>query len=332
MATCTGLELTGGPVPVNHQNAFPLRWSPRHQDGGAPTPDIDPVTQIRRLSMWDNSSDKLMQMNHPNLMQVLGDRDHDGQADEGFRKMLDYVDVVEVNPLNEIFRQETTLPEPDTRGNVIFNWLQLLNQGYRIPGVVNTDAHHNFHGSGWLRNFVKSSTDDPSHIDVAEMVKNSRRGRIVMSNGPFMTVEASGTNNGSRVTAGVGELAALTSGEVTLHVRIQSPNWLDINRVQVFVNGRPQQSMNFTRRANGQMFGSETVKFDQNIQLNLQTDAHIIVAACGEGLELGRVMGPAAGQLMPAVVSNPIFIDCDQQAGFTPNKDALGAPITLSNN
>jgi len=43
MATCTGMELTGGLLPVNHQNAFPLLWKPRTQDGGAPVTDTDPV-------------------------------------------------------------------------------------------------------------------------------------------------------------------------------------------------------------------------------------------------------------------------------------------------
>ncbi|MCA9266584.1 MAG: carboxypeptidase regulatory-like domain-containing protein, partial [Planctomycetales bacterium] len=49
MATCTGMELTGGPLPVNHQNAFPLQMRPRTQDGGAPRTDLDPVVQIERL-------------------------------------------------------------------------------------------------------------------------------------------------------------------------------------------------------------------------------------------------------------------------------------------
>ena len=36
MATCTGMELTGSLLPINHQNAFPLKWSPYEQDGGGP--------------------------------------------------------------------------------------------------------------------------------------------------------------------------------------------------------------------------------------------------------------------------------------------------------
>ncbi len=48
MATCTGMELTGSPLPVNHQNAFPMKRKPLTQDGGAPVTDENPVVQIER--------------------------------------------------------------------------------------------------------------------------------------------------------------------------------------------------------------------------------------------------------------------------------------------
>jgi hypothetical protein len=72
--------------------------------------------------------------------------------------------------------------------NPIYNWLQLLNQGRRIPGVVNTDAHYNFHGSGWLRNYLRSPTDDPAEIRTLDVVHAAERGRLVMTSGPFLEV------------------------------------------------------------------------------------------------------------------------------------------------
>ncbi len=161
--TCVGMELTGSPLPINHQNAFPLTLRERTQDGGAPQIDVHPELQIERLAMWDDASDKVVQINHPNIAQMIGDRDLDGKPDAGFRKMFYYADVIEVHPPQMIF-EDLTVGEggPRERGNAIVNWMQLLNLGYRIPGVVNTDAHWNFHGSGWLRNYVRSSTDDPA--------------------------------------------------------------------------------------------------------------------------------------------------------------------------
>src|SRR6185436_18151282 len=74
--------------------------------------------------------------------------------------------------------------------NRIVNWLQLLNQGYRIPGVVNTDAHYNIHGSGWLRIYLESPTDDPAKITTDDMVHAAEHGHIIMTNGPYLEVSA----------------------------------------------------------------------------------------------------------------------------------------------
>ena len=333
MATCSGMELTGSLLPVNHQNAFPLVEKPHTQDGGGPTVDNEsPVAQIERLAMWDEGSDKLVQMNHPNLVQVLGDADVDGTPDAGFERMLGFVDVIEVHPPHEIFLAPPPRDDPRKPTSPIFSWLQMLNLGYRVPGVVNTDAHYNFHGSGWLRNYVASPTDDPAAIDTADIVKASERGRIVMTNGPFLgvrlTASSAATTGPADMTeaAGPGDDIADADGEITLDVRVQCPNWLDVDRVQVFVNGRPIPEANFTRRDNAGLFSKGVVKFAHEFPLRLDRDAHVIVATIGEGSTLGVVMGPEQAAAKPVAVTNPIFVDVGDD-GFTPNGDLLGLPI-----
>ncbi len=329
MATCPGMELTGTPLPINHQNAFPMIMRPRTQDGGGPTTAVDPVVQVERLKLWDNGSEKLVQMNHPNLVAILGDRDSNGEADEGFGRMFGYVDVVEVHPLSAIFEEVTELPQPGKRGNVIFNWMQMLNLGYRVPGVINADAHYNFHGSGYRRNFVQCSTDDPASIDPLEIVRNSAAGRVLMSNGPFVTVQAHGKGPKEEdVTGQIGDRIVAKKDSLKLDVKVQCPNWFDINRVQVAVNGRLKKELNFTRRETSQMFADGVVKFQQTIDVPLLEDSHLIVIVAGEGLQLGRVMGPEHGLTMPIAVTNPIYVDIDND-GFQPNRDLLGAPILM---
>lgn len=320
MATCSGMELTGSPLPVNHQNAFPLIYKPRTQDGGGPPTDEDPVLQIERIALWDDNSDKLVQQNHPNLVQIFGDRDKNGKADEGFRGMLAFMDVVEVHPPESIFAGPKQ--EDAERSNTMFRWLQLLNLGYRIPGVVNTDAHYNYHGSGWLRNYLRSNTDDPAAVSTMEMVAAAEQGHVVMTNGPFLEVTAS---NGTS-EAIPGEDLAVENHSVALRIRVQCANWLDINRVQVFVNGRARSDLNFTRAAHPEKFHTDSVKFDESVAIELPVDSHVIVAAAGEGLKLGPVYGPDRGEKMPIAVSNPIFVDVDGN-GFESNGDLLDAPL-----
>jgi hypothetical protein len=322
MATCVGMELTGRPLPLNHQNAFPLAMRPHTQDNGAPTPDDDPEIQIERLALWDGGSEKLVQVNHPDMGWMFGDRNGDGRRDAGFAGMHGRMDVIEVHPPHTIFGGPTSRSGGRTGNNTIVNWLQLLNRGVRIPGVVNTDAHYNFHGSGWLRNYVKSPTDDPAQIRTLDVVHAAERGNLVMSSGPFLEVKLrAGEGPGDEAIPG-GDLSA-RGGRATLKVRVQCPNWFDVDRVQVYLNGRPAEGLNFTRRSSPGRFSDATVKFDQEVPLRLERDGHVIVAAIGEQSRLGPVMGPEHADDRPVAVSNPIFVDVDGD-GFKPNGDPLG--------
>ncbi len=328
MATCSGMELTGSLLPVNHQNAFPLEFKPRTQDGGGPQVDADPVIQVERLALWDHNAEKLVQGNHPNLIQVLGDRDLDGKPDGGFEKMLGFMDVIEVHPPEWIFTTPSELTQA-RRSNPIFHWLQMLNLGYRVPGVVNTDAHYNHHGSGWLRNYLECPTDDPAQIDIMDMVHAAEHGHVLMTTGPFMEVRFKATQGEQQKPVTMGENAAAPGGKGELSVRVQCPNWMDVNRVQVFVNGKPREDLNFTRKTHGEQFTDRVVKFEQTIPIQLDVDAHLVVAAIGEGLDLINVQGETFGKHPPVAVSNPIFVDVDGK-GFQPNGDQLGFPLPLS--
>lgn len=331
MATCTGIELTGSPLPINHQNAFPLHRHVHEQDGGGPTTLADPVKQIERLALWDSSSSKVVQTNHPYIAQILGDADLDGKPDDGFRGMLGWMDVIEIHPPEGIFNfPEKSAAPKDQFKNPMFFWLQLLNLGYRIPGVVNTDAHYNFHGSGWLRNYMECSTDAPAEIKIDEMIHSAEHGHTVMTTGPFLQAQVRVASDGKTESYISGDDVKLTEGrKAKLWVRVQCPNWFDINRVQVFVNGRPFESLNFTRKSHPLLFNDSTVRFESEFDLpSFSEDAHIIVATIGEGLTLGKVMGPEQGKLPPVAVTNPIFLDVDGR-GFQPNGDNLGIPFML---
>ncbi len=144
-----------------------------------------------------------------------------------------------------------------------------------------------------------------------------------MSNGPFMEVIASTNENQHAIP---GDDLSVTDGKVRLFIKVQCANWLDVNRVQVLLNGRPAQQLNFQRRANPKNFTNGVTKFEQTMDVQLQEDTHIIVVALGEGLALGSIMGPKHGSNMPAAISNPIFVDIGND-GFQPNGDLLDIPL-----
>lgn len=327
MATCTGMELTGSPLPLNHQNAFPLHHHPHRQDGGAPTPDESPEVQIERIALWDNRSEKLIQQNHPDLGWLFYDRNGDQKPDEGYAKGFAFMDVMEVHPIHEILGMKATMVQQDKLyNNTVFNWLQLLNQGHKIYGVVNTDAHYNFHGSGGYRNWIQSSSDDPRKIDTLEMVHASEQGRLVMSNGPFLEVYACEAKTSKRVTSG--QSLTAKSKSVDLLVKVQCPNWFDIDRVFVLANGKIVAEHDYSREKHPDAFSNKVTKFDRTLTVNLLEDAHLIVVAAGEKSLIGPVAGPEYGKQPPTAISNPIYVDVAGD-GFTPNKDTLGFPLPV---
>ena len=138
---------------------------------------------------------------------------------------------MEVHPIGDILDMAPTRVYVEKTGkkmlynHTVFNWLQLLNQGYRIPGTANTDAHNNYHGSGGVRSYVRCDAKVPGDIDPLEIVRHARKGHIVMSTGPYLEVHLNGALPGD-------DLRLESGKKATLQVRVSCPNWFDIDRVQ----------------------------------------------------------------------------------------------------
>ena len=115
---------------------------------------------------------------------------------------------------------------------------------------------------------------------------------------------------------------------MTLKVRVQCPNWLDIDTLFVLVNGRKHAVHDYTREKHPDLFRGGVVKFDRALELDLKSDAHVIVVAGDVGGNLFKIYGEAATKAQPTALSNPIFVDTDGN-GFVPNKDTLDHPLPV---
>jgi hypothetical protein len=82
------------------------------------------------------------------------------------------------------------------------------------------------------------------------------------------------------------------------------------------------------RQAEAGRFGGldNARKFEAEIELSLEEDAHLIVATIREQLTMEQVMGRRFGRRPPLAVSNSIFVDTDGN-GFQPNGDELRTPL-----
>ena len=124
--------------------------------------------------------------------------------------------------------------------------------------------------------------------------------------------------------------SVIREGFIDLKIHVQTPNWLEIDRVQVLVNGRQPEQYNFRKREIPSMFRDGVVSFDETIRITLQQDAHLIVVAMGEqsNIEKGWGLSPY-GRMHPVAYTNPIYVDVNHN-GFQANGDTLGHPLITS--
>lgn len=328
--TVPGMELTGRGA---HFNSFPLKPDPRKQDGGAPVWQKDPrLNAIVLRGYQGEERDRWIHVNHPDMSENFVDSNRDGRPDGGYAFFGNLIDGLESQNYRgsnilagapfQIGKARTGLGKQVNYFRE-FIWLQLLNQGLTVWGIGVADAHHVYgNGVGSWRTYIPSSTDDPAQIDWREMSRNAKAGRMILTSGPYLEVET-----GSGIIAGGHDRV---SGELELNVRVQCPNWFDVDRVQVLVNGAQDERYNYTRENNAEMFGDDVVKFDHKLSLDLSEDAHIIVVAIGEKETLQRGFGTSTqASIQPCAYNNPIYIDVDG-GGFQPNYDTLGFDLPVT--
>ena len=322
ITTIPGMELTGsGP----HLNAFPLNPKHYHQDGGAPTWTKDP--RVNALNLKNHSGHHptgWIHINHPDMIENFIDRNKDGKVDGGYPGILSLIDAIETENYRDaeiLHGAPYKISRRASREQVYivreFVWLQMLNRGMKTWGIAVSDAH-TVHGNGvggW-RTYVRCSTDDPSKIDWREISRRAKGGQMILTTGPYLEVQ---TEDG--ILAGG---LARANDSIDLEVRVQCPSWIDIDRVQVLVNGRPLKNLNFTRKSHPDWFSNGTIKFDRTVSIPLTEDAHLIVVAYGSESDLKIGYG-SSGQsgIRPCAYNNPIFVDLDGN-GFNPNGDTLG--------
>jgi hypothetical protein len=198
----------------------------------------------------------------------------------------------------------------------------MLNDGQRLWTVATSDAHEvTLGGVGGWRTYVRSGSDMPGAIDPQEIVDNAKRGRMFVTTGPFLQVSTADGQGPGDTIAGRSRLS--------LQIRVQCNSWTDVDRVTVLINGRPGAGLDFRKAEHPEMFASGTLRFDRSIDLQLKSDAHIIVVAAGESSTLATGYGHSwQSRLHPVAYHNPLFVDVEGN-GFEPNHDTLGLPYLV---
>jgi len=297
LATCPGIGYTAGRRHArSHLNVFPVAYDRFRLDGGTPQRP-EHVSLLAWILRQPAHADRLIIASKPTNTHLDIQRGMDG------------VEIQSLEPLLE------GKPLPGRDGKIL-EWVDRLQQGYRITGIAGTNVFDNAASAGALRNYLQSPVDEPAAVRTADVAAAVRRGAVVMTTGPFLEVAARAADAPEGEAVIPGGCLASADGRVSLHVRVQAARQTRIDRVQVLANGTRVQDLR--RATHADLFADGPLAFDQRLPLELEKDAFLLVVASGTGMDLDASENPAHASCPQIAVSNPIYVDRGGN-GFTPH-------------
>jgi hypothetical protein len=183
------------------------------------------------------------------------------------------------------------------------DWFRMLAFGTYKPGMGGSDVHGlvNYE-MGSLRNYVRTTTDDPAAISPTDLIEDYMAGHSFATYGPFVEFSIDGKGPGETVQMGIRE-------SVELRLRVQSPTWFDVSRVEILRNGKLE--IVFDSEAEDPAFrievpNPEIVNLDTTLPVSPAEDSWYVAFVMGTK---GRSMAPVYGSAeLPPVYLGDIFM------------------------
>lgn len=347
LASMPGIESTS--FDYGHFNAFPLKHDPQDLNGGAldwaggDGPGLDPPAIRAALSKQGAHGPAVVQINHPqsylNTIQVdmlggisLAPRDP-------FR-----VTAKSPNPVNGdtgMFTDDFSAMEILTghRGGGFGGgdgfaqnlnwWFSVLSRGVRWTGTATSDTHRSLSSqSGGSRTYIRvgAGKDDILKFDAKHFTEAILAGKAVGSDGPMLQMWAKTKS----ATAAIGDTIAVNAAEtVTITVEVQGPEWMDLQRVELYLT--PTETFAPVGVAMADMpkpFAVFALKPEDHAPVagkeakskrwvltatfalkGLQTDGYVVAIAHGDEPMPKALYG--GRDVKPLAFTNPIYLDAD---------------------
>lgn len=176
------------------------------------------------------------------------------------------------------------------------DWMSLLNQGWRILAVGNSDTHSVSKPPGWPRNYLPTRAATPQGVQAGEIIDAFRQGNMTIGGGGTIDFP-DGPQPGSTLVP--------VDGGVLIRVRLRTPTWTRLTRLVAFVNGRQILDRALVSE------DSALVDLDEVIRFETPVDGHLELLAVGPPLPFIAPGEPTFA------VANALWIDADG-GGITP--------------
>jgi hypothetical protein len=200
--------------------------------------------------------------------------------------------------------------------NLVADWFYLLGQGFKVTALGSSDTHKiNWVRSGWPRTWLRLGTDKPGDASGALVADAIRKNRAVASTGPYVALQVDGGDIGDQVIP-------KTPGQVTVAVRVDAPNWIDVDTLRIYVNGQLRRTIPIPPGSRPRWNGSFTE--------NITADSWVVAFVTGATPLPPDVVGEYSHynnyEMKPWAITNPVFVDANGDGQWNPPPSSGGFP------
>ena len=224
-------------------------------------------------------------------------------------------------------------------------WMTMLDRGNKSTGMGTSDSHHLLGDEpGYARTllFVGEGKDTPggfSREDVTAAIKNHR---AIVTNSPFIDMKVG--------TAMIGDTVSKT-GPIAVDIHVHAPGWAPVDHLTVYSNSAVVADMAIPTGTDFKTTVTVTPTTDAWVVAEVRgtsnmfpvltptefppLDVSVIINSLASGLDLSSL--PVAAKLKPErlhyskpyAITNPIWIDSNNDGKWTPPKPPLAAARTI---
>jgi hypothetical protein len=294
-----GEELTT--YAYGHFNPFPIVPDATKPNMGAmPWFGKDPPTLFADVrKAWP---DAVFQINHPRSPSISGYFNFVGY-DPGTGTVTKPGDWSKDFDAVEVFNGSGWSANKD---NTVVDWFSFLDRGFLVTATGNSDSHHAYRTeTGYPRNYVKLSTDEPAKASVAELALAVKDQQVLVSGGPFVNVAVG--------DKGMGEVGDASSGTAKITIKVQAPTWMPVDTLRVILGGAEVNTVTLDGATADPQ--NPVVRYSGSLELLPTADTWVVVVVTGKG-----TLAPVSRNDEPFAVTNPIYLDVDGNGVYDPPK------------
>ncbi len=297
MATAVGNEVS---TPIGHFNTYPLASGSEKVNA-----KISVGKELFETIRGQGLPHTLIQINHPRWVDSDFFNTKGLDPFYGMSKHPEWdwdFDAFEV--LNENFGIGWR-DAPDNKFSVKQDWFNMLNQGLKKTGLGNSDSHSVIAQiAGVPRNYIKSSTDNPSQIDNKEIIESIRNQQVSVARGLFVNLETvAGEGIGAKVNL-EGERQ-----ELTLNLTVQAASWITCHKAELIENGVVIKTFDIPE-------STSVDRLKKTLTLQPKKDSWYLLIAYGDVPMAPMVQGKEK-PVLPMGFTNPIWVDADGDGKIT---------------